>query len=109
MGQQMGRINGQLRADKPNVQTIQSAAALLNAIDQAPYQGFGPGTETLKSRTKPELYRDGPKVRELAERMQAEVTKLDAAAKSGDLAAVRAAFGAVGQSCKACHDQYRTD
>lgn len=41
--------------------------------------------------------------------MQAEVTKLDAAAKSGDLAAVRAAFGAVGQSCKACQDQYRTD
>ncbi len=109
MGQQMGRINGQLRADKPNVQTIQSAAALLNAVDQAPYEGFGPGTETLKSRTKPELYRDGPKVRELAERMQAEVTKLDAAAKSGDLAAIRAAFGAVGQSCKACHDQYRTD
>ena len=66
---QMGRINGQLRADKPNVQTIQSAAALLNAIDQAPYEGFGPGTETLKSRTKPELYRDGPKVRELAERL----------------------------------------
>lgn len=51
MGQQMGRSNGQLRADKPNVQTIQSAAALLNAIDQAPYEGFGPGTETLKSRT----------------------------------------------------------
>jgi cytochrome c556 len=41
--------------------------------------------------------------------MQAEVAKLTAAAKTGNLDAVKTAFGAVGQSCKACHDAYRKD
>jgi len=39
--------------------------------------------------------------------MQSEVQKLSAAARSGDMAQVRAAFGAVGQSCKACHTDFR--
>jgi cytochrome c556 len=109
MGQQMGRINGQLRADKPNLQIIQTAVGVLNAVDALPYEGFTPGTEQLKTRAKPEVFKDTAKVKELADKMMAEVTKLDAAAKGGDLAAIRAQFGAVGQSCKACHDQYRTD
>jgi cytochrome c556 len=109
MGQQMGRINGQLKADKPNLQTIQTAAGVLNSIDALPYEGFTPGTEQVKTRAKPEAYKDTAKVKEMADKMMAEVTKLDAAAKGGDLAAIRAQFGAVGQSCKACHDQYRTD
>jgi cytochrome c556 len=109
MGQQMGRINGQLKADKPNLQTIQTAAGVLNSIDALPYEGFTPGTEQVKTRAKPEAYKDTAKVKEMADKMMAEVTKLDAAAKGGDLAAIRAQFGAVGQSGKACHDQYRTD
>lgn len=109
MGQQMGRINGQLRAERPNMPVIQQAAAVLNTIDALPYEGFTPGSETLKSRAKPEAYKDAAKFRELADKMMAEVGKLEAAAKGGDVAAIRAQFGAVGQSCKACHDQYRTD
>ena len=41
--------------------------------------------------------------------MVAEVAKLDAAAKSGNLDQLKAAFGGVGQTCKACHDAYRTE
>jgi cytochrome c556 len=36
-----------------------------------------------------------------------EVAKLDAAAKTGNVDQIKVAFGAVGQSCKACHDAYR--
>jgi cytochrome c556 len=39
--------------------------------------------------------------------MQSEVAKLSAAAKSGDQNAIKTAFGGVGQSCKACHDDFR--
>lgn len=109
MGNHMGRIGAQLRAEKPNVQVIQSSAALLNVVDQLPYEGFAANTESLKSRAKPEVFKDTAKVKELAEKMQAEITKLDTVAKGGDVAAIRTQFGAVGQSCKACHDQYRTD
>ena len=39
--------------------------------------------------------------------MVAEVAKLDAAAKKGNLDAIKTAFGDVGGTCKACHDSYR--
>lgn len=35
--------------------------------------------------------------------------QLQAAANSGDLGSFRSALGAVGQSCKDCHDTYRAD
>ena len=37
-----------------------------------------------------------------------DVAKLNAAAKTGSLDAIKAAAGAVGQSCKACHDDYQS-
>ena len=43
------------------------------------------------------------------EKMQAEVAKLDAAVKAGNLDAIKAAFGAAGGSCKACHDDFRAE
>ena len=31
------------------------------------------------------------------------------AAKTGDLAQIKAAFGGAAQTCKSCHDSYRKD
>jgi cytochrome c556 len=42
-----------------------------------------------------------------AKKMVDEVAKLDAAAKAGNLDAMKAAFGAVAGTCKACHDDFR--
>ena len=42
-----------------------------------------------------------------ATKLQEEVAKLNAAAKTGNLDAMKAAFGAVGQTCKGCHDSYQ--
>jgi len=39
--------------------------------------------------------------------MQKAVMELNTAAKGGDLDTIKKAFGAAGQSCKACHDNYR--
>lgn len=39
--------------------------------------------------------------------MQAEVTKLAAAAKTGNLDNLKAAFGPAAETCKACHDAFR--
>lgn len=110
MGAQMGRINAQLKADKPNVASIQSAAAVLASVAPLAGEGFVPGSETggvPPTKAKPELFLDGPKVAALSKKMNEEVAKLNAAAKGGDVKAIQAAFGSVGQSCKACHDDYR--
>jgi len=47
------------------------------------------------------------KFREASEKAMAETAKLAAAAKTGNLDAMKAAFGATAGSCKACHDAYR--
>ena len=41
--------------------------------------------------------------------MQAEVIKVAAAAKSGNLETLKTAFGAAGGTCKSCHDSFRKD
>ena len=37
------------------------------------------------------------------------MAKFEAAAKGGNLDAIKAAVGAVGNSCKACHDDFRAE
>ena len=108
IGNHMGRINGQLKSEKPNTQVIQSSAALVETLSKLPFEAFVAGTESVaNTKAKPELFKDTAKVKELAEKMQAEVAKLSTAATGGDVKAVRAQFGEVGQVCKACHDDYR--
>lgn len=41
--------------------------------------------------------------------MQAEMVKLNAAAKTGSLDTIKTAVGGVGGACKTCHDAFRKD
>lgn len=112
IGNNMGRINAQLKASTPNVQVIQSSAAVVEFASKLPFEAFIPGSETggtPATRAKPEVFKDTDKIKQLAEKMQGEVVKLNAAAKGGDINAIRAAFGDAGKSCKACHDDYRKE
>jgi cytochrome c556 len=44
-----------------------------------------------------------------AAKMQQEMVKLNTVAKGSDQAAIKAAVGAVGQSCKSCHDNCKKE
>lgn len=108
MGNHAGRINAQLKADKPNVQVIQSSAALIETLSKLPFEAFVPGTDSIaNTKAKPEIFKEPAKFKDLSEKMQAEVAKLSAIAKGGDVKAIQAQFGTVGQACKACHDEYQ--
>jgi len=108
MGNHMGRINGQLKSGSPNMQVIQSSAALVETLSKLPFEAFTPGSDMVaNTKAKPEIWTDMAKVKDLAEKMPGEVAKLAAATKTGDVKAIQAQFGAVGQACKACHDDYR--
>ena len=43
------------------------------------------------------------------EKLEAEAVKLAAAAKTGNLDNLKAAFGEAAKTCKACHDAFRKD
>lgn len=109
-GAHMGRINAQLRSEKPDTQVIANNAAVLDTVNRLFFTAFPEGSDGIgNSRAKPEVWKQPAKFKELAERLNGEVAKLNAAAKSGDVAATRSAFQSTAQTCKACHDDFRRD
>jgi cytochrome c556 len=79
-------------------------------MSKLPWAGFGPSGEgaTIKNTAKPEIWKEQAKFKEHSEKMQAELVKVQTAAKTGSLDAIKAAFGGAGGSCKTCHDAFRT-
>jgi cytochrome c556 len=111
MGNHFGRIAAMAQGRVPfDPKAAAENADIVLTMSKLPYQAFGEGTDKgLPQRAKPEVWKEQPKFKAAAEKMQGEVVKLDAAAKSGNLDAIKAAVGAVGGSCKACHDDFRAD
>ena len=83
-------------------------AELVGNLSRLPFTAFGPGTDKgAPHRSKDEVWKESAKFRAAADKMVADVSKLEAAAKGGDFEALKAAVGAVGKSCKSCHDDFR--
>ncbi|MDN3919605.1 c-type cytochrome [Roseateles violae] len=108
MGNHFGRIAAMAQGKAPfDAKAAAANAEIVLLVSKLPYSAFGEGTDLGNTKAKPEIWKEAPKFREAAEKMQAEVVKLDAAAKSGSLDQIKVAVGEVGKSCKACHDNYR--
>jgi cytochrome c556 len=108
MGTHFGRIGAVVKGEKPyDKAAVEADAAIVETMAKLPWQAFPPGSDTADSKAKPEIWKEQDKFKAAADKLQTESGKLSAAAKSGDLNAIKTAFGAVGQSCKACHDNYR--
>jgi cytochrome c556 len=65
---------------------------------------FTPGSDKGETRAKPEIWTNKADFDKLMKYAQAAAAALAAVA---DEPAYRPAFGALGQSCKACHEKYR--
>ena len=108
MGQHFSRIGAMANGRAPfDAKAAQDNAAVVLAMCKLPWAGFAPNTENIKSKAKPELWMEMDKVKAAADKMMVSVVALDAAAKTGNLDAIKKAFGDTAASCKACHDAYR--
>ncbi|WP_370626474.1 cytochrome c [Polynucleobacter sp. 30F-ANTBAC] len=106
MGAHFSRIGAVVKGEKPfNKEDVAANAAVVASLAHLPWSAFGPGTEGGKSL--PEIWKESDKFKAGADKMQKAVAELNTAAKAGDLDTIKKAFGAAGQSCKACHDNYR--
>jgi cytochrome c556 len=89
------------------------AAAAANAdivvtMSKLPFAGFVDGTGgTEKGMPNAKVWSEKAKFDEAAKKMQDEVVKLAAAAKTNNLDQLKTAFGSAAGTCKACHDDYR--
>lgn len=106
LGTHFGRLgamaNGKIAFD---AKAAQESAEIVAFMSKLPWAGFGPGTEGGKA--KPEIWKEEAKFHDLGDKMQAEVVKLNAAAKTGNLDNLKTAFGPAANSCKSCHDSFR--
>ena len=110
MATHFGRIGAMASGKAPfDAAAAAANADIVMAMSKLPYAGFGEGTGSGETRAKPEIWTERAKFDAAASKMQEEVVKLNVAAKSGNLDQIKVAFGAAGQSCKACHDNYRKD
>ena len=106
MAAHFSRIGAVVKGEKPfNKEEVAANAAVVASLAHLPWQAFGAGTEGGKSL--PEIWKEADKFKAGADKMEKAVAELNTAAKSGKLESIKKAFGAAGQSCKACHDNYR--
>lgn len=106
MAAHFSRIGGVVKGEKPfNKDEVAANAAVVASLAHLPWQAFGAGTEGGKSL--PEIWKEADKFKAGADKMEKAVAELNTAAKSGNLEAIKKTFGAAGQTCKACHDNYR--
>ena len=111
MGAHFGRVaamaNGRIPFD---AKVAADNAGIAEYMSKLPWAGFGEGTDKgATTRAKPEIWTDNAKFKDASEKMQGEMVKLAAAARTGNLDSIKVAVGATGGACKACHDAFRKE
>ena len=111
IGDAMKLVSGELRKDAPDLTKVRSGAATFARLAPQVKGWYPPGTgpDAGKTRAKAAIWQKPDDFRAKALAFESTATKFNAAAKSGDLAAIRAAQGELGKACKACHDPYRAE
>ena len=110
MAAHFGRLGAMANGRVPyDAKLAAENAELVVALAKLPWTAYGEGTDNGETRAKPEIWKEAAKFKEAADKMQAEVGKLNVAAKAGNVDALKAAFGPAAASCKACHDNFRKD
>lgn len=103
-------LNDELKRSSPRADVLRTASADLQRAASR-IGGFfpaGTGPESgLKTDALPAIWQNPAGFAEAARRNNAAVEALVAASRTGDVERIRAATGAVGPTCKGCHDSFR--
>jgi cytochrome c556 len=110
MAAHFGRLGAMANGRMPyDAKVAADNADVVLALSKLPWAAFGEGTDKGDTRAKPEIWKEAAKYKEAADKMQAEIVKLNTAAKAGNIDALKVAFGPAAASCKVCHDNFRKD
>jgi len=110
MAAAMKGINDQLRSRRPSAQAIRRSSAVIAGFAPRLLTWFprGSGLEAgVRTRARPEIWANHRDFTRAGAVLVVAARNLDAAARRGDVAAVRAALPAVSRACGGCHDDYR--
>ena len=111
IGKSTKAIGAQLKEAEPNFGLIRTNAATINELAAKSENWFptGTGPDVGKTRAKAEIWQKyddfAAKDRDFRQAAQA----FTGSANSADVNSIKPAFEALGKTCKACHDSYRTE
>ncbi len=111
MGDAMKAVSRELKGDSPDLAVVRKSAGIINAFAPQIPSLFPPGTgpDVGKTEAKAEIWQKPDDFVAKAKDFAAAAKAFNAAAQGSDLAAIRAAHGTMGKTCKACHDLYREE
>ncbi|WP_408597321.1 c-type cytochrome [Limnohabitans sp.] len=108
MGAHFGRLGAMAQGKVPfDAKAAADNADVVAHLAKLPWAAFGEGTDAVETKAKAEIWKQSAKFKEAADKLQAESTKLVAAAQGGKEDAFKAAFTATAGTCKSCHDDFR--
>ncbi len=106
-----GRIKASVEGQYNKDEVVKAANTIAAIANSGLGALFAPGTEQGKgwhdTSAKPELFKDGKHFAELGASFNKDANELATIAANGDPAAVKAQFGKLSRTCKACHDDFR--
>jgi cytochrome c556 len=110
MSTHFGRVAGMAAGKIPfDAKAAAENAEIATFESKLPFVAFVDGSDKGDTKAEPKIWTEKDKFNAAATTMQDAMAKLNVAAKTGDLAAIKVAVGETGKACKACHDSYRKE
>lgn len=107
---QMGTMAKMVKGEAPyDAAAFQQAADALDADAGKPWEHYTPESAQEESDAKPEIWSKPDEFKKEIDKFTTAAAALKVAAASGKLDDVKKPFGDVGQSCKSCHDSFRSE
>ena len=98
-------VQGKAAYEKDN---FAANAGVVEMLATLPWEAtMEPGTDKGDTTMSSAVFEKSEQFKEAAKSFETATAKLAATAKSGDLDAIKAQFGAVAQNCKSCHTEFR--
>ena len=103
----IGRVvKGTAAYGPETVVAAETVAALASTLNRTL---FLPGSDVAESRIKPEIFTAADRVDQLIAAVKSATAQLVPAVKTGDKAAITAAYDTVADACNACHTRFRKE
>ena len=108
MGNHFSRIGAMVSGKVPfDAKAVQANADLVATLAKLPWSAFIDDSDKGDTNARPEAWSQPDKFKAASQKLEDATANLAAVAKTGNPDAIKAAFSATGDTCKACHDDFR--
>src|SRR5210317_1412510 len=105
-GPMVASVKGEIPWNQEMMQGWADDLATLNTLNLM--RGFADGSDKGTTRAKPEIWQNKADFESKLDDLKIATAALQKTTSGGDRKAISESVGAVGEACKACHDEYKS-